>query len=78
MVLGARLNGEAARSRFESGNRFPGDVMVSFKIHNYFKVCVSVNVCSAHSVLPWSLRLATVVAGVRGSYYRMDVRWPTE
>jgi hypothetical protein len=25
-----------------------------------------------------AVRLATVVAGVRGSYYRFDVRWPTE
>jgi hypothetical protein len=25
-----------------------------------------------------ALGLATVFAGVRGSYYRMDVRWPTE
>ena len=39
-----------------------------------------VNVCSAHSANSGlrTLRLATVSAGVRGSYYRMDVRWPTE
>jgi len=27
---------------------------------------------------PWVLRLATVVAGVRGLYYRMDARLPKE
>jgi len=38
-----------------------------------------VDACSSHSAIPaLALRLATIVVGVRGSYYRMDVRWPAE
>jgi len=73
------MNDEVARFRFEPRNRLPCDVKFLFKTHKFFyDVSRQVNVCSAHSALPWSPRLANAVEGVRGSYYRMDVRWPTE
>jgi len=34
--------------------------------------------CSHCEFLPWDFRLAKFVAGVRESYDRMDVCWPTE
>ena len=34
--------------------------------------------CSLCQFQPWALRLANGFAGVWGSYYRVDVRWPTE
>jgi hypothetical protein len=44
------MGNEAARSRFEPGNRFPWDVTVLFKTHiNFYPLRRQVNVRSAHS-----------------------------
>jgi len=46
----------------------------------FLTVCVgkSTSVLLTLLFLPWALRLTTFVAGVQGSYYRMDVSWPAE
>jgi hypothetical protein len=75
------LTTEAARSRFDPGNRLPWDVKILFKTQTilYNGLLRQVNVFTAHSAIPaWALRLAAVVAGARGSYYRMDVGWSAE
>ena len=59
----------AARSRFDPGNSVPWDVRVLFKTHITFFTKVRIGkqrpFWSLCKLLPWVLRLATVVAGVR-------------
>jgi hypothetical protein len=62
---------EVACSRFEPGNRLLSDVTLLCKIFNFFFtvfVGKSTFLLLTLLFLPWALRLATVFAGVRGSY----------
>ena len=72
---------EAASSRYEPGNRLPSDVTVLFETRiNFFTVCFGKSTLVLLTLFfrPWALRFPKICAGVRGSYCKMDARWPRE
>jgi hypothetical protein len=75
------MQNEAARSRFDPGNRLLWDIRVLFKTHKFImKVRIGKSTSFLFTLLIPALgsRLETFVACVWGSCGRMDIGWPTE